>query len=336
MVNIIAQADYKRTWKQVNQNTHYPEVSDPHDFINFCPQNLGKGFHRWIHLRAMDLLIIDEEFYDDLYIESNHSGESQDNNIEFGFNLSGSYSQKKSGESFLHWVYTNDSSKIGDFIIFAKKRRLKVDIHIINPDLLKSFILKNSNKLPRILRDLLEGNSQQDFFESNIITPEMYLPLKQIINCPFQGMIKYIYLEGKCLELIAIKLDQLTQNQKPTTKSIVLKKEDIERIHAAKVILIKNINNPPSLMELAHQVGLNDYKLKIGFHQVFGTTAFGYLHQQRMEFSRQLLLERGMSIKEIARAVGYANQGCFAAAFRKRFGVNPKYYRLEKLALNQP
>ncbi|MEA5516092.1 AraC family transcriptional regulator [Nodularia sp. UHCC 0506] len=277
----------------------------------------------------MRLLIIDEEFDDDLYVESEDIPELEEDKIEFGFNLSGSYSRKECGQSFLDWVYTDESDEMEDWKIFAKKRRLKVDIHLKNSDLLNSFIIDNSKNLPAILTNLIEGNSKEDFYESNIITPEMYLPLEQIINCPFQGMTKYIYLEGKCLELIALKLEQLRQKRQDTAKSDVLKKDDFERIHAAKEILIKNINNPPSLIELARQVGLNDYKLKIGFHQVFGTTAFGYLHQHRMESSRQLLLEGKMSIQEVARTVGYANHGCFAAAFRKRFGMNPKYYRLK-------
>ncbi len=315
MANIISQTEYKRTWRQVNQNTHYPDKSDTADFINYCPQNLGKGYHRQIQLRGMRLLIIDEEFDDDLYVESEDIQEIEDDKIEFGFNLSGSYSRNECGQSFLDWFYTDESDEIEGWKIFAEKRRLKVDIHLKSSDFLNSFIIDNSKKFPKILTDLMEGNSKESFFETNIITPEMYLPLEQIINCPFQGMTKYIYLEAKCLELIALKLEQLRQNRQDITKSDVLKKDDIERIHAAKVILIKNINNPPSLIELARQVGLNDYKLKIGFHQVFGTTAFGYLHQYRMELSRQLLLERQMSIQEVARTVGYANHGCFAVCF---------------------
>ncbi|WP_414548262.1 helix-turn-helix transcriptional regulator [Anabaena sp. CCY 0017] len=329
MANIISRTEYKRTWQQVNQNTQYPDESDTADFINYCPQKFGRGYHRHIQLRGMRLLIIDEEFDDDLYVESEDIQDIEEEQIEFGFNLSGSYSRKECGQSFLDWVDTDEISEMEDWKIFAKKRRLKVDIHLKSSNLLNSFIIDNSKNLPTILTDLIEGNSKQDFYETNIIAPEMYLPLEQIINCPFQGITKFIYLEGKCLELIALKLEQLRQKSQSKTKSDVLKKDDIERIHAAKVVLIKNINNPPSLIELARQVGLNDYKLKIGFHQVFGTTAFGYLHQYRMELSRQLLLERQMSIQEVARTVGYANHGCFAAAFRKRFGINPKYYRLK-------
>ena len=334
MSNIISQTDYNITWQQINENTQYPDESHTGDFINYCPENLGKGYHRQIQLRGIRLLIIDEQFDDDLYIESEDIQPSEYDKIEFGFNLSGSYSQNECGQSFLDWSNQDQMDGRESFVIFGNKRRLKVDIHLKSPDLLKNFIIDHRQKVPNILTDFLENNSKEDFFDSNIITPEMYLPLEQIINCPFQGIIKCIYLESKCLELIALKLEQLAQNNEKPAKKLLLKKDDIERIHAAKIILIRDINHPPTLIQLARQVGLNDYKLKIGFHQVFGTTVFGYLHEQRMELSSQLLIEKRMSIKEIARTVGYANQGSFAAAFRKRFGVNPKYYRLEKPAVS--
>ncbi len=144
----------------------------------------------------------------------------------------------------------------------------------------------------------------------------------------FTGLTKKIYLESKCLELIALKIEQLTNLEKNYKTAIVLKRDDIARIHYAKEILTQNLDNPPSLLDLARKVGLNDYKLKLGFRQVLGTTAFGYLQQQRMEKARQLLLESKMSVKQIARTVGYANQSRFAAAFRKQFGMNPKSYDL--------
>ena len=104
----------------------------------------------------------------------------------------------------------------------------------------------------------------------------------------------------------------------------------MDRIHYAKAILMDNLSDPPTLGELAHRVSLNDYKLKVGFRQVFGTTVFGYLHQHRMEVARQLLAAQRMNVKEVARTVGYASQSRFATAFRKRFGMNPKAYLLSK------
>ncbi len=117
---------------------------------------------------------------------------------------------------------------------------------------------------------------------------------------------------------------QIKERENPSSTANSLKPDDIEQIHLAKAILTANFHNPPSLIELARQVSLNDYKLKQGFRQVFGTTVFGYLYQYRMEKARQLLAEQRLNVGEVAQAVGYANQSRFAVAFRKQYGVNPK------------
>lgn len=78
--------------------------------------------------------------------------------------------------------------------------------------------------------------------------------------------------------------------------------------------------------ELAQTVGLNEFKLKNGFRQIFGTTVFKHLHNCRMEKARQLLEEGNYTVTQVAWTVGFANRGDFAAAFRRKFGVNPSIY----------
>lgn len=83
----------------------------------------------------------------------------------------------------------------------------------------------------------------------------------------------------------------------------------------------------PGLLEQMNQAGTNDYKLKIGFRQVFGTTVFGYLRNQRMEQARQLLLEKQMNVSEVAQTVGYTSFSRFSTAFKHYFGITPKAYQ---------
>jgi AraC-like DNA-binding protein len=106
-----------------------------------------------------------------------------------------------------------------------------------------------------------------------------------------------------------------------------LKPDEIDLIHQAKAILTANPDNPPSLMELARQVGLNDWTLKRGFRQVFGTTAFGYLHEYRLEQACQLLQERRLNVSEIARVIGFSSCSYLSRVFRKKYGVSPKRYQ---------
>ncbi|NJK61978.1 MAG: helix-turn-helix transcriptional regulator [Synechococcaceae cyanobacterium SM2_3_1] len=79
-----------------------------------------------------------------------------------------------------------------------------------------------------------------------------------------------------------------------------------------------------SLLDLARQVGLNDFKLKRGFRAMLGTTVFGYLQTYRMEQVQYLLLDRRLSVAAIAQRVGYVNPSAFWAAFRRHFGTTPK------------
>ncbi|MEM9152230.1 MAG: AraC family transcriptional regulator, partial [Cyanobacteria bacterium P01_F01_bin.3] len=213
---------------------------------------------------------------------------------------------------------------------YADEPIVKVDIGLDSQSALGQVVADALHDLPSDVRRCLEDCDDNCLYESNAITPAMLSPLKQILHCPFQGKIKQIYLESKCLELVALKLEQLKEIDQRTGLACPLKPDDVDRIHYAKAILMDNLSDPPTLGELAHRVSLNDYKLKVGFRQVFGTTVFGYLHQHRMEVARQLLAAQRMNVKEVARTVGYASQSRFATAFRKRFGINPKAYLLSK------
>ncbi|NEO26464.1 MAG: helix-turn-helix transcriptional regulator, partial [Kamptonema sp. SIO4C4] len=298
------------------------QTSSDSEKIDTIPQQLGEGYIHCIQLREMTLYVYNYKLYHDLLIQEQQSCAT---NWEIGFNLSGYRNGKKTGETFLEWgTYTSEQPL--DSITYAHDPLLKVDIHIHSAAHLYQFIQEELKALPSEIKKEIESRDRQSFDEINSITPTMRLALEGILRCPFQQRTRQLYLESKCLELISLKLEQIKGQKPQQTKARSLNPDDIERIHWAKAILIANPDNPPSLLELARQVSLNDYKLKQGFRQVFGTTVFGYLHQYRMEKARQLLLERQSTVKEVARAVGYANQSHFAAAFRKRFGVNPKSF----------
>ncbi|MEH2263861.1 helix-turn-helix transcriptional regulator [Nostoc sp.] len=328
MANIISQAEYQEIWYNSNKNTQYPDPLDSSDIIYSCPEQFGIGCDRYIELRDINLLIRNQKYHDDLQIFC-EPYQDEFGSIEFGFNLSANYTSnrfdtavKRGGkENFLQWELPEQEYNASVDTFFKNEHCLKVDIHLESSDILNNFARCINQELPPDLIKMIEGKSQQNYIENNQLTPAMYLPLQQIINCPFQGMTKQIYLEAKCLELIALKLEQLTKT-KPL-KSITFKPRDIEKIHRARDILIFQQENPPSLLDLAQKVGINDNKLKIGFRQVFGTTVFGYLHNHRMEIARQLLQDGKMRVATVANEVGYANPGHFAAAFKRKFGVSP-------------
>ena len=213
-----------------------------------------------------------------------------------------------------------------EFEEWYKQESIQLVIVLVDSDYLKGFG-ENFNCLPQPLQNLLEGDSTSRFHQPlGKTTPVMGQVLHQILYCPYQGIMRQMYLESKALELLTLQFTHWAEDIHKSVRSPRLRSEDVERLHHARDILIQQMDNPPSLLTLARQVGLDDCKLKRGFHQVFGTTVFGYLHDYRMERSRQLLTTSQMSVTEVAYAVGYSSLPSFSKAFRKRFGSSPLAY----------
>lgn len=185
----------------------------------------------------------------------------------------------------------------------------------------------NAATLPSELLPWARGEMPASFYRQGNTTPEMQVILHQILRCPYQGAIKQMYLEGKVLELAALQFVQFLETDGSPHSEVTFKADEIERLRHAKDILIQRFDNPPSILGLARQVGLNDFKLKQGFRQVFGTTVFGYLREYRLEQARLLLAEGQLNVQQVAQAIGYSHAGYFANAFKRKFGVTPKMYQ---------
>ncbi|NEP19706.1 MAG: helix-turn-helix transcriptional regulator, partial [Leptolyngbya sp. SIO4C1] len=197
----------------------------------------------------------------------------------------------------------------------------------VRPSVLRSFAASPERELPESLQHLVKDPGQEIYRRGGDITPTMAVVLQQILSCSYQSIVKRAYLEGKVIELIALVLDHEIAIQQGDVKQDVLKSEQRERIYYAREILLKDLDNPPSIAELAHLVGLNEGLLKRGFRQAFGTTVFDTLQSHRLDIARQLLAEQDISIFEVAQHAGYGSATTFGRAFRKKFGVSPKQYQ---------
>lgn len=198
------------------------------------------------------------------------------------------------------------------------------------PSFLRSFC-NNLESVPAMLRWLTEKDKATCFHLTvGQISPAMQTVLWQIMTVPYQGMLQRMYLESKTLELLVLQFAQLLETE-TDKQNISLKRSEIDRIYRAKEILIDNITEPPTLINLAQQVEIHHMKLKQGFRELFGTTPFAYLREYRLEMARNLLLENKLGVLSVASAVGYSNSSHFAAAFKQKFGISPKACKLGNL-----
>jgi len=134
-----------------------------------------------------------------------------------------------------------------------------------------------------------------------------------------------LLLEGKVLEILAHQVE-IVADIAPGSRMIP-NSGDLECLQKARSILEDEFSNPPSLFGLARRVGLNDFKLKRGFKEIFGTTVFGYVRKLRMDKARAFLESGDLNVTEAALEAGYSSLGHFAAAFKKCFGILPNQCR---------
>jgi AraC-like DNA-binding protein len=145
--------------------------------------------------------------------------------------------------------------------------------------------------------------------------------IQSLWNCRLTGGLRSLFMEVKMQELLLMQWEMFTQPR--PSPGIIKRKDDVEKMHLAKELLLKDICNPPSLAALARLCGLNEFKLKKGFKEVYNDTVFGYFNAVRLEQARLLILDTDKTLSEIAYETGYAHPQHFNRAFKNKFGVTP-------------
>lgn len=321
MTITISQHDYWALFQEKLQEQG-TSSTDTFDVTWKYPEQLGRGYWREIQLQAGVCLTIT---HCELHTPITMQLPERQHSLEYSFHLSGGYSDQSSVIRAGQYTLCGSGIAPIETIAWCDVEQVEVNVHI-DPALFITWLNRSSDFVPPELQHLIQASPQTYYVRSGGTTSTMQTALQQILSCPFHGVTQRMYLESKVWELMALLIEQELEAHSNQQHRYLLKPDDVDRIHHARDILLQRLDNPPSLIELARQVGLNDCTLKRGFRQVFGQTAFGYLHDYRLEQARQLLEERRLNISEISQAIGFANRSYFAAAFRKRFGISPREY----------
>lgn len=182
--------------------------------------------------------------------------------------------------------------------------------------------LLSISELPSPVRNVVESE-QAHAREIMPMGPELSKLADDLFSCANVGLSRQLHLEGKGLQLLAKIFDHLCKEEKRNPRA--LSPSDVQRVQKVKDTLVAHMNAPPALRDLAHQVGINQTKLKADFRALFGTPIYSYLRDCRMAEAHRLLLTRDLNVTEVAARTGYTNPSKFASAFRKHFGVTPSF-----------
>ncbi|WP_235297920.1 helix-turn-helix domain-containing protein [Portibacter marinus] len=150
--------------------------------------------------------------------------------------------------------------------------------------------------------------------------------INEILSNPYSGNLENMYLFAKTLDLLVLCLHEY--QSKLLHHSVHIKStKDKEAIIAARDYINKNMKMAPSIPEIARHVGLNEFKLKYGFKEMFGKPIFSYLMELRLHKATRVLRDTLKPIKEIADELGFSSPQHLSTQYKQKTGLSPKEVR---------
>lgn len=132
----------------------------------------------------------------------------------------------------------------------------------------------------------------------------------------------------KKIEFALQNIKDYHKNHKKKKKILLHLEADKKRIQQVYDYILNNLDKPlPSLKELAHLHGTNEFKLKVGFRQLYDTSVFRFQKEQRLKRAHSFILNSDLSLSRIADICGFRSFPHFSKIFKTRYGYNPSHLK---------
>ena len=142
----------------------------------------------------------------------------------------------------------------------------------------------------------------------------------------FSGSKGKLYLKARTLSLVSDFLNRaFSQAPHELLENNIL--------HQDKMLLVEKIlddhieRDLPSIELIAKQTALSESTLKRHFKSMFGKSIYEYYLQKKMEHAKRLLLEKPLTVKEVAYRLGYEKTSNFIHIFKKFHTYSPGYMK---------
>lgn len=133
--------------------------------------------------------------------------------------------------------------------------------------------------------------------------------------------------EGKETEMqiFANKLEILLLEMIKEDKTVEEQVKTRSAVHYAKIIRVlkENINKSLTIKDIAARTNMSESNVKKVFSMYANQGIMSYFNELKM-IEAQKLLKDGLSVCEVSKALGFAEQNYFSNVFKKAMGFSPK------------
>lgn len=286
------------------------------------PEKFGRGYlARFIFNEHIRMLIVDYELNKELIVQTQQI-RPQAETIVFKFQNIASKTGIPLGDEQLNKtpsVLITTKGMNTDVILPSHINTAAIHIAVEANYLNRLFGLSEKSA---VLQSL-SHNSQQLLFEE-MTYPSLQRIVDEIMNKSVDEKFELVYFKIKAEELICRLLMELEKREEQHLYALNI--HDIQAIYKVKDQMLKVLDTPPNINELAASAGMSVSKLQRLFKQIFGGSIFSYYQDVRMKEAARLLKEEMLSVSEVGYQMGFTNLSHFSRVFDKHIGMKPKQY----------
>ena len=182
------------------------------------------------------------------------------------------------------------------------------------------------------LHAIFSGSGDPEAVLLETFSIDDYKMISEIMDRAFNNDWDTIFLKSRVLTMMdklisnILSKNEAGLNKTPGYLPVMI---DVEK----KLNAILN-EKLPNLKAIAKEFSLSESTLKRQFKQVYGKAIYEYYLYKKMELAKRMLLEKDMTIAQVAYSLGYEKASPFIRIFKRQFGISPGSLRAANGAKN--
>ena len=203
-----------------------------------------------------------------------------------------------------------------------------VGLHGIDLSVTYSWLMQEfsefDSQIQSFIKELNEKQYPTMFLESS--SPSEYRVIADIYNAGASDLKSHLHIKAEALLLVAEffrKISARSPREILENKTLYY-----DKIIMAEKILEEHLQGIfPGVDTIAKRVALSESTLKRYFKTVFNKSLYEYYLEIKMEHAKRLMLEKPITVNEVAAILNYEKVSSFIETFKKHHGYSPGHLK---------
>jgi len=180
------------------------------------------------------------------------------------------------------------------------------------------------SQIQLFIKELNEKQFPTTFLESS--SPEEYRVVSDIFSAGVSDLKSHLHIKAEALLLVAEFFRKISsRSTKQVLESKVLY---YDKMMLAEKMLEENLEGIfPGVDAIAKKVALSESTLKRYFKTVFKRSLYEHYLEIKMEHAKRLMLEKHVTVNEVASILNYEKVSSFIETFKKHHGYSPGHLK---------